>query len=180
MKFPVKHTAIALMALSSTNLVLANNYVGASFGTAGVDYDSAQKSSDGYVLGRIFYGRAINELLSLETGLLTASSVDTNEDDNDSIKQDDLDMDIFFVALKGSLKLNDKHALFAKVGGNLYRYEIQNENQATYSEEGLGYSLSVGWEYALNNAFTTGLALQNLEMDKMASGALNLDLIYPF
>jgi len=180
MKLTVKQTAIALIALSSTNLVLADNYIGASMGTAGVDYDSAQKSSDGYVLGRIFYGRDINEAISIETGLLTASSVDTNEDDDDSVKQDDLELDLFFVKLKRNITLNDKHTLFASLGGNLYRYEVQNENQATYSENGLGYSLSLGWKYTLNKTFTTGLELENISMDEMTSGALNLDLIYHF
>jgi hypothetical protein len=161
-------------------MVLANDYIGASFGSAGVDYDSDQKSADGYVFGRFFYGRHISDLISIETGFMTGSSIDTDEDDDDIIKQDDLDIDVFFVHLKAGLKLNDKHALFTKVGANAYYYEIQNENQASTSEEGLGYSLSAGWEYTLNNAFTTGIELKNMTMGDMDAGSLNFDLMYHF
>lgn len=180
MTFTVKNILLSACLLCASNIALAKDTIGVSFGTAGVDYDSDQKSTDGYVLGRLFYGHYLNDLISLETGFMTGSSVDTNEDDDDTVKQDDLDIDIFFVNLKASFKLNDKHALFTKIGTNAYYYEIQNENQATTSEEGLGYSLSAGWEYTLSNAFTTGIELKNMTMGDMDAGSLNFDLMYHF
>lgn len=164
--------------LMSSNVIIAASYLGASFGSAGLDYDSENKASDGYVLCRIFYGRHINDVIAMEGGLLTGSSVEY--DDGDAEEQDEIDLDVFFLNLKASYQLNEKHSVYGKLGANLYQYEISNRDAATIKEEGVGYAHSIGWQYTLNQHLKTGVALQSLGMDELTSGSINFDLMYSF
>jgi len=171
----IKKFFLLSIPLLITENIFANDYFGASLGAAGVDYNSTGKKSEGYGFGRLFYGYSFNDTFSIEGGFLTGSSSD--EEDKSNTK-DDIEIDIFFIQSKSNYRINEDHALYFKIGADLYNYEIKDNNNMITKEDGLGYSYAFGWKYAIFNHLSTSVDLENSDFGDMDAGAINFSIMY--
>ncbi|KJZ11483.1 hypothetical protein TW85_16775 [Marinomonas sp. S3726] len=157
--------------ISSTSY--AANYVEGSFGIAWLASDNSELDSNTYAPYRIHYGHQISHSRFLETGYLGG---DNYEDES----KDDLEMDMIYIKLKHFYKINDSYAIYAKVGAGAYRYDLENDDKSISKKNGLGLSLSVGYEFTLENDISVGFEYEHFNTARFRSNTVNGNVKYHF
>lgn len=173
LKRSLMNILLTLVTLSSSNMLLANNYIEASFGLVWLESDNAELDSNTYTPNRIFYGHQIDDVVFIETGYLAGDNFDDD-------KKDDLEVDMLFMKLKRFYRVNNKYAIFVKVGTGIYQYELQNDDASIATENGLALTLSAGYEFALKHNLSVGLEYEYLSSARFSSNTLFADVKYHF
>jgi len=157
----------------ANNHLLANSYIEASFGIAQMSSSDEALDSNEFGPYRIYYGYPLADGVFAELGYLAG-------DNYDNSYQDDFETDMFFINIKGLIQLDNNNALFAKIGGAVYRYELQNDDSVS-TEKGLGYSMAAGWEHVLENRhILVGLEYENLNTVRMEANMIHANVQYRF
>jgi len=110
----------------------------------------------------------------LETGYLAGDNFDNESQNN-------FELDSMFINIKGLFLLNNNYAIFAKFGTSVYQYELQNDDDTVSIERGLGYSVSTGWEFVLENRhILVGLEYENSNSVRMETNIIHGNVQYRF
>mgnify|MGYP005989511405 CR=1 FL=1 len=176
MTFQKSKLLISTLLVSAACSSQAENYLGASVGSGGVDYTTSQTKPDGYLSANFYYGKSLNDSLFLEAGLITGKSIDYDDEDKD--EKDEVELETLYLALKGVLDLSAQHSLYAKAGLQQYQYEVESNGSTLLDKSGLGYSLDLGWEYGLSDKLTTRVQFGYLDLGKLTSNTLQFGIAY--
>lgn len=87
---------------------------------------------------------------------------------------------MLFVTLKISHQINRKYAIFAKAGAAVYQYELKNDDANISKENGLGFILSSGYEFTLENHLSVGLEYDYFNSERLSSSTLFANVKYDF
>jgi len=165
---------LMLSFLMFTGTAQANSYVEASFGIAQMNSSNEELDSNEFAPYRIYYGYSIAEGVYLETGYLAGDNFDNESQNN-------FELDSMFINIKGLFLLNNNYAIFAKFGTSVYQYELQNDDDTVSIERGLGYSVSTGWEFVLENRhILVGLEYENSNSVRMETNIIHGNVQYRF
>lgn len=156
-----------------TSTSYAANYVEGSVGIAWLASDNPELDSNTYAPYRIHYGHQISHSRFLEAGYLGG-------DNYENESKDDLEMDMIYIKLKHFYKINDSYAIYAKVGAGAYRYDLENDDKSISKKNGLGLSLSVGYEFTLENDISVGLEYEHFNTARFRSNTVNGNVKYHF
>jgi len=193
------HTIIfgAITALTLSTASYASNEPTHSFGLqiGGGEIEYKDQKADSFASSYLFYNYKFAPFYSLEIGLLGASDTDWDctpmtgeyecfsEDERNDVHElqaDDLDLNALVVAIKTDLSLSKRNKLYAKVGLNLYDYQIELHSQTIADEDGVGYLFEAGWEYRWDQGIGMNVGLQSNKMSDLETTALNIGINFAF
>lgn len=134
-------------------------------------------------------------MLSLDLGLNVGANIDkweceelNNEDwhcfdvDNNFFDQDieDINYANIVIAAKGTFPLSARNSLYAKLGAQLYSYELESDVRPIQEDDGIGLYFSAGWQYQWDNGLGMHLGYEAYDMGDLETFTLNTGLNYRF
>lgn len=141
-----------------------------------------------------YYNYKLNQTLSLEVGLnfgFDASDWEcedfdngfTCRDRNDSmfgIGADELEVTSLVLAGKAAIPLSKRNSLYAKLGANIYDYEILRDDRLLLEDSGTGVYLEAGWQYAWDFGLGMDAGVQYFDMGDLDSVTFGVGVNYQF
>jgi len=131
----------------------ATPYLGVDFGSA--DYDLGNDSSPSF---SIFGGMALNELLSIELGM-----IDFGDATNAGIKSE---ASAFYGSVVVNRALSNEVSAFAQLGLASWDYDV-----ASASDSSVDVFLGIGLHYEIGHKLAARVAIQQFSIDASLSGA---------
>lgn len=196
----IARVLVALSLISSTLAVanstehneLKRHTFGGKIAVGNVELKSSP--DEDYTNFYSYYNYKLNQTLSLEVGLnfgFDASDWEcedfdngfTCRDRNDSmfgIGADELEVTSLVLAGKAAIPLSKRNSLYAKLGANIYDYEILRDDRLLLEDSGTGVYLEAGWQYAWDFGLGMDAGLQYFDMGDLDSVTFGVGVNYQF
>ena len=196
----IARALVALSLISSTAAVanstehneLKRHTFGGKIAVGNVELKSSP--DEDYTNFYSYYNYKLNQTLSLEVGLnfgFDASDWEcedfdngfTCRDRNDSmfgIGADELEVTSLVLAGKAAIPLSKRNSLYAKLGANIYDYEILRDDRLLLEDSGTGVYLEAGWQYAWDFGLGMDAGLQYFDMGDLDSVTFGVGVNYQF
>lgn len=169
--------------------------VGLEFAGGGIDYKG--KDTDGTGVGQsyLYYNYQFSPHYYLEVGLLNAEDIDEWDCENTgspgwdceydgnnsySLEVDNFKQDSLILALKTDLSLSKRNSLYAKVGAEIYEYEMSVGHHKRADESGVGFFVEAGWQYRWDNGIGLNAGVQHHDLGDLERTNVNFGVSYAF
>ncbi|WP_158966586.1 outer membrane beta-barrel protein [Paraglaciecola sp. L3A3] len=187
----------ASLSISAFADTLTNPHsFGGHIASGGIEFNNSTADGDGVAQVYGFYNYAITENFALEVGLNIGADVDDWEcyedrhddwhcstNNNDSLfglEVNEVEYSNLVAAVKGLVPVTQRNSLYAKVGAQLYNYELNRRHRTVIDDDGVGLYLAVGWQYEWDMGIGMSAGFEKFDMDDLVSTTANVGISYNF
>jgi hypothetical protein len=177
----------SLVFLVSTNVFANDNNhsVGLVYSYSTIDNESSESTSElnDLVTSHFSYSYQYNfsEYISVGLGQLDGDSSKADGGIVDVFTDSKIDYSSKFISVVASYPLTNKSSVYFKVNALRYDYDIIDDNESVYQEDGNDFSYTLGCKYILGNGFgfEAGYEILNLG-DRVDISGFNVGISYNF
>ena len=169
---------------------------GGHIASGDIEFNGSSADGDGVVQIYGFYNYGFSERLSVELGLnlgVDHDGLDCYEDDNDDwhcstnnneslfdLGVDEIEYTNIVAAIKGTAPISKRNSLYAKIGAQVYDYELSRNSRVLFDDNGVGLYLAVGWQYEWDMGIGMNVGFEKYDMGDLDSNTVNVGISYSF